>query len=156
LDNDLRAKVGPSDLVQETFLRAKDHWRDFTGGSEEELLAWLRHILLNQVHDARRDFDTQKRQVDREVTESPSHLEDPAASPSAQAIAAEQQAALNEALAQLPEDYRHVIVLRNWERRSFKEIGADLGRSAEAARKLWARAIEKLQQLLEKPADLQE
>jgi RNA polymerase sigma-70 factor, ECF subfamily len=153
LDADLRAKVGPSDLVQETFLRAKNHWRDFQGDTENALLAWLRQILANQVRDARRGFDAQIRSVDREVAENPTRLEDKADTPSAQAIAAEQQVALDRAMARLPEDYRQVVVLRNWERRSFKEIGAVLGRSGEAARKLWARAIEKLQQILENPSD---
>jgi RNA polymerase sigma-70 factor (ECF subfamily) len=151
LDENLRPKVGPSDLVQETFLRAQNHWPDFQGDSDEELLAWLRQILLNQVNDTRRKFDAEKRQVDREVAVNQSQLEDMSAgtdTPSAQAVAAEQRAALDQAMARLPEDYRQVVVLRNWERRSFEEIGAIMGRSAEAARKLWARAIEKLQLLL--------
>ncbi len=152
LDENLRPKVGPSDLVQETFLRAQNHWVDFQGDSDEELLAWLRQILLNQVNDARRKFDAEKRQVDREVAVNQAQLEDMSAgtgTPSAQAVAAEQRAALDQAMARLPEDYRQVVVLRNWERRSFEQIGAIMGaRSAEAARKLWARAIENLQLLL--------
>ena len=150
LDHDLQAKVGPSDLVQETFLRAQNHWCDFQGRDERELLAWLRHILLNQVQDARRGFHSQKREVDREVAEGSTQLEDKADTPSAQIIATEQRMSLEQALVQLPEEYRRVVIWRNWERRSFKEIGDLLGRSDEAARKLWARAIEKLQQLLDK------
>jgi hypothetical protein len=37
-----------------------------------------------------------------------------------------------------------VIELRNRERLTFAEVGQRMGRSAEAARKLWARAIELL------------
>lgn len=151
LDQDLRGKVSPSDLVQDTFLRAQDHWSDFQGGSEDELLAWLRQILVNRARDARRDFNAQKRDVDREGPERPSQLPDKTKTPSAVAMDQEQQAAMQRALAQLPEDYRRVVVMRNWERRSFKEIGAELGRSPEAARKLWARAVEKLQGLMENP-----
>jgi hypothetical protein len=33
----------------------------------------------------------------------------------------------------------------------FDQVGQRLGRSAEAARKLWARAVEKLQRNLEPP-----
>jgi len=153
VDNGLRAKIGPSDLVQETFLRAQNHWRDFQGDSEQEWLAWLRQILVNQLHDARRDFEAQKRQLDREVAESASQLRDPADSPSAEIIAAEERTALQRALSELSAEQRQAVIMRNWERRSFKDIGAALGRSPEAARKLWARAIEKLQQLLDKPAD---
>jgi RNA polymerase sigma-70 factor (ECF subfamily) len=51
----------------------------------------------------------------------------------------------------LPDDYRRVIELRYLEEQSFEEIGARMQRSADAARKLWARAVERLQQELESP-----
>src|SRR5262245_45656496 len=41
----LCARVDPSDLVQETFLQATSHFDDFRGGTEQELLSWLRTIL---------------------------------------------------------------------------------------------------------------
>ena len=34
----LRARANPSDLVQETFLRASQHFDDFCGTTEQELL----------------------------------------------------------------------------------------------------------------------
>ncbi len=52
------------------------------------------------------------------------------------------------ALARLPEDHRRVIELRNREGRPFGEIGDILGRSADAARMLWFRAVERLQREL--------
>jgi RNA polymerase sigma-70 factor (ECF subfamily) len=51
----------------------------------------------------------------------------------------------------LPEDYRRVLVWRYREERSFEEIGQLLKRSANAAQKLWLRAIERLRQELETP-----
>jgi RNA polymerase sigma-70 factor (ECF subfamily) len=152
VDVDLQAKVAPSDLVQETFLRAQRSLKDFDGSKEAELLAWLRRILLNQIYDARRDFDAQKRQVEREAIVHPSDLPvitgGRPETPSSLAVEAEQRKALEDAMARLPEEYRQVVMLRNWERRSFADIGVLLGRSDEAARKLWGRAIEKLQELL--------
>ena len=62
-----------------------------------------------------------------------------------------QARALQDALAQLPDDYRQVITLRHQEQRSFEEIGILLGRSSEAVRKLWSRAIERLKQELGAP-----
>src|SRR5262245_20956863 len=52
LDPGLRDKLGPSDLVQETFLDAQQDFRHFHGHTEPELLAWLRRILLNNLADA--------------------------------------------------------------------------------------------------------
>ena len=45
----------------------------------------------------------------------------------------------------LPADYRQVIALRYWEDLEFHEIGKRMGRSAGAARKLWLRAVERLE-----------
>ena len=56
----------------------------------------------------------------------------------------EQVGAMRAALDAMPEDYRQAIMLRNWERLSFAEIGQQLGRSEEAARKLWTRAVLRL------------
>jgi RNA polymerase sigma-70 factor, ECF subfamily len=50
-------------------------------------------------------------------------------------------------LAELSHDYRQVIRLRSWDRLSFVEIGEQLGCTADAARKLWLRAIERFERL---------
>ena len=154
----LQGKVSPSDLVQDTFLKAHRGFPTFEGHSEAELLAWLRRILLNNVANATRAFvGTEMRQLDREVaTDSADGAPYPAApgeSPSALAIGAEQNAALEVALERLPEHYRQVVVWRSLDEESFEQIGRRTGRSAEAARKLWARAIEQLQTLLEQKDD---
>jgi RNA polymerase sigma factor (sigma-70 family) len=75
-------------------------------------------------------------------------LVDEGSSPSAQARAREQDAALERAMEQLPESYRQVIQWRSLERCSFEMIAQRLHCSAGAARKLWTRAIEKLQRIL--------
>src|SRR5262249_865862 len=155
---ELIVKTGVSDLVQESFLEAQQDFPRFAGTSEAELLAWLRRILLNNVASTSRHFrDTGKRQLDREVSISDTPLaqlldnvEDPGESPSARALGREQDRALQEALSQLPESYGQVIQWRNYERLSFEEIGRRLDRSAEAARKLWTRAIAALQKRLER------
>jgi len=69
-------------------------------------------------------------------------------SPSSHAAAHEKTWALEAALARLPEEYRQVILLRHDEGRPFEEIGRVMNRTANAARKLWARALERLRQEL--------
>src|SRR5260370_1106609 len=71
-----------------------------------------------------------------------------ALSPSGQVIAREQCEAVQRALQQLPEDYRQVIVWRYQEGSSFEEIAQRLQRSENAARKLWFRALERLEREL--------
>lgn len=157
LQADVRGKLAPSDLVQETFLEAQRDFGRFRGKSEADLLAWLRRILLHNVANAHRRFrQTDKRQVGREIA-LPTLLDqnpqaEPAASgltPSALIAAHEQDLALSRALDRLPDHYRQVVIWRNYERLEFEVIGQRLGRTPEAARKLWGRAIEQLQEFLE-------
>src|SRR5689334_9856801 len=49
LDPGLRGVLDPSDVVQQTLLKAHAKWDQFRGGSEEELLAWLRTILARHL-----------------------------------------------------------------------------------------------------------
>jgi RNA polymerase sigma-70 factor (ECF subfamily) len=155
LDPELRAKGGASDLVQETFLKAHRHFAQFRGTAEEELLAWLRRLLLNSLADFRRLYqETHKRQAGREVSlpsgdSSRVQGYGPVAgepSPSAVAMAREQAEAVQRTLDRLPEDYRRVVVWRHHEGRSFEEIACLMNRSVNAVRKLWARAVQRFQQ----------
>jgi RNA polymerase sigma-70 factor, ECF subfamily len=159
LEPDLKAKVGASDLVQETFLEAQRHFAHFNGTSETELLAWLRSILINNALNCGRLYrQTQKRQIDREVNLMDSgqdqvlnEVVDQGETPSGAARAVERDEGLARALGRLPEQYRQVIRWRSYERCSFEEVGRRLDRSADASRKLWIRALNQLEQMLEPP-----
>jgi RNA polymerase sigma-70 factor (ECF subfamily) len=153
LGSDLHAKGGASDLVQETFLEAHRDRDRFQGRTLGELRAWLRCILLHNLSNfVRRYRGPRKRDVGHEVSldqETPSGRRpiDLAASsltPSADAIQHEQAQALTEALGRLCERDRLVVLWRNQERCPFEEIGRRLGGSAEMARKVWTRAVERL------------
>jgi RNA polymerase sigma-70 factor (ECF subfamily) len=157
LDPALRVKGSASDLVQQTFLEAQRDFGRFAGASEADLLAWLRQLLLNNLANFRRDYrQTGKRQLDREVALGPAGSSGgPAAevpadtpSPSAHALAHERSEAVRRALDRLPEDYRQVLLLRYEEGRSFEDIARLMSRSPNAASKLWARAVERLEQEL--------
>jgi RNA polymerase sigma-70 factor (ECF subfamily) len=159
IDPQLRAKEGASDLVQETFLKAHRHFAQFHGDVEEELLGWLRRMLLNNLADFRRFYcATQKRHAGREVSlevndssrDRGGALAAAEPTPSAMAIGQEQAEELQRVLARLPEDYQQVLLLRHQGELSFEEIGRRMNRSANAVRKLWARAVERLQEEWEK------
>ena len=65
-------------------------------------------------------------------------------SPSDGAQQQELAALVADRLAELPHHYREVIVLRNFEARSFDEVAEKMGRTPVAVRHLWVRAIERL------------
>jgi hypothetical protein len=60
LDARLQAKLDPSDLVQQTLLKAHEKREQFRGSTEAEFTAWLRQILANQMAEAARRFGAQQ------------------------------------------------------------------------------------------------
>jgi len=154
----LRRKVDASDVVQQTMLEAHQDFAKFQGGSERELLAWLRRILSHNAADfVRRYRGTAKRQARREVP-----IRDPADSlargapepaapgitPSQEFLQIDTELRVIAALDQLSPDYQEVIALRNLQRLPFNEVAERMGRSRPAVQMLWMRAIRKLQEML--------
>jgi RNA polymerase sigma-70 factor (ECF subfamily) len=156
---DLRAKAGASDIVQETFLEAQRDFHRFEGSTPAEFRGWLRRLLLNNMANvARRFTGTGKRDPRREVVlgrdDSTAGLQLAAdlPTPSRILVAEEEQRELLSAIDRLPSHYRDAILFRHRDGMSYAEIGEKLGRTPEAVRKLWARAVELLQELLEADA----
>ena len=163
LEKKLLARVSPSDVVQETFLEASRDFDQFRGTSSNEFWAWLKSILVNNMHRVvEQHVLTKKRDVRREVSlEAMAHaleestvrlesiLPDPGASPSGNALKCEMEIQLADRLAELPVDYRQVIVLRHIEGLPFEQVGTRMDRSAGAARMLWLRAIRTLRESME-------
>ena len=153
LPHTLRGKIGPSDVVQETAVDAQRDFPGFRGATTEECFAWLRSILRNNVVDAVRRYEmSQKRAAGREISlasddgrRQGAMLELPHGLPEGSAIRREDAVAIATVMTRLSDDYRTVLHLRYWEGLSFPEIGARLGRSPDAVRKLWYRAVERLQ-----------
>jgi RNA polymerase sigma-70 factor, ECF subfamily len=150
----LQAKLDAADVVQETFIEATRDFAHFRGETGPQLLGWLRGILRHNLTDLTRRFETNCRRLSQEVRLG-GQLGDVAGRSSPfiesmtvceQLIAQEQRRALDDALQRLPPSYRLVLHLRYREQRSFAEIGSQLRRSPEAARKLWCRALERLRQ----------
>jgi RNA polymerase sigma-70 factor (ECF subfamily) len=155
----LQGKVDVADVVQETFLHAVRDLAQFRGTSDRELAGWLRRILAARLADLlRRYYGTQGRDVrleqalDVELDRSSQVLERgmvaPLSSPSQQAIRHEQAWWLATALERLPEDHREVLVLHHLEECDFPEVARRMGRSVEAVKKLWARALVRLRRSL--------
>lgn len=154
----LRRKVDASDVIQQTMLEVHTDFDRFAGSSEKEWLAWVKRILAHNVADFVRHYrGTAKRQVGREVP-----ICDPAetgafgvpepagreGTPSQELVRLDDELKITTALAQLPADYREVIILRNLERLPFNEVAERMGRSRPAVQMLWMRALKKLESLV--------
>ena len=154
LQPEMRAKVGASDLVQSVLWRAKQNLTEFRGASRQSLLAWLRRILTNEIVAAQRKYlASKKRSLRREVPiDGDSRIAEPLVdqghSPHSDAVLNENAMKLRHALQKLSVDHRRVVILRNWEKMTFEDVGREMNRTADAAKKLWARAIRQLQKEL--------
>jgi RNA polymerase sigma-70 factor (ECF subfamily) len=148
----LRSRIDAADVVQETLIEACRDFPYFRGKTEKSLFAWLRQILHNNLtNERRRHITAAMRSIRCEVPLNKTvlnRLKDVAqsewASPREQAQAQERSESLERALRKLPEHYRQVLLLHTWEELTFAEIGKRLHCSAEAARKLWGRAVKEL------------
>lgn len=155
LEAAVRAKVDPSDLVQDTYLEAVRDFRRFEGTTEQELLGWLRRILCNNVANLHRHFETDKRQVVREMALKEvvacelSHPAVKQSEPSSrQGESHEQNEHLEQAMQRLPKPHRQVFLLHTLEELTFVQIADKLGSTADAVRKRYGRAAVKLASLL--------
>jgi RNA polymerase sigma-70 factor (ECF subfamily) len=151
----LQGKVDAADLVQETFLEAHQNWERFRGTTEAQLLGWLRRILATRIADLmRRYLGSQRRDVrlERELADElerssqdlDAGLLAKQDTPSQQVSQREQGVLLANTLAQLPEDYREVLILRHLEGCTFPEVAQRMQRSLDAVKSLWMRALDRL------------
>lgn len=156
---DLPAKLDPSDLVQETLLKAHERFEQFQGASEIELTAWLRKILSRCVVDVVRQYQAAAREVGRErsLEQSFAHSAEAlnrvlgagGSTPSQQASRRELGVVLADALAALPDDQRQVVTLRSLRGQAWAEVAAELDRSVSAVRRLWIQGLDELRTRLE-------
>jgi RNA polymerase sigma-70 factor (ECF subfamily) len=161
LDGRLRAKLDPSDVVQQTLLQAHQALAQFRGHTVAEQAAWLRQILAHNLAHAARDLGRAKRDAARErslqasLDQSSARLEAWLAaeqsSPSQQAVRNEQVLLLAEALEGLPEPQREALILHYWQGWSLPDIGRELGRTPAAVAGLVHRGLKKLRSLLHEP-----
>ncbi len=148
----VRARAGGSDGVQDAVFQAVRSFGTFEGTTVGQLRAWLRAIGFHCVRaELRGQMGTQKRDLKRDQA-----LVDPGQvaagssnSPVGQAMAREEEARLTAALARLPEAMRLVMLARHVEGVPHKQIAERLGRSENDVRQLYYRGLRRLRAELE-------
>jgi RNA polymerase sigma-70 factor, ECF subfamily len=145
----LRGKVGASDVVQDAWLAAFLDVGKFEDRGEGSFAAWLRTILERRVADeVRRHAGAKKRDAKREVrlAKEAARLEPDRgqATPSGEVRDAEESARLRAVVDSLSDDYATVIRLVHREGLTLVEAGARMGRTPDATRMLYNRAMDRL------------
>ncbi len=149
----LWAKIGASDVVQQTLLEAHIAAGQYRGRSDGEWLAFLRQTLARNMTDLARLYSADKRDVARELDLSSARLERVVAtadsSPSQAAVKNERLLKLAEALARLPDDQRIAVELKHLQSWTVKQIADLTGKSETAIGGMLYRGIRKLRELME-------
>jgi RNA polymerase sigma-70 factor (subfamily 1) len=148
-------------VVQEVLLEASRRLQDYLRNPAMPFHLWLRHIAKDHIIDAhRRHRQAQKRGVDREQPLAPagwadrSSLElaaqfvDQELTPASAALRQELERRLHDAIGQLDEDDREVILMRHFEQLSNQEVAAELQLTEAAASMRYLRAVRKLRDIL--------
>jgi len=158
LNPQLRGKLDPSDIVQQTLLEAYQARDRCPSQDSAAQAAWLRKILARNLANAVRDVGRAKRDVRREqsleaaVEASSARLEAwlvaEQSSPSQQVERNEQLLRLAEALDQLPTDQQEAVILHHLKGQSLSEVAGQLDRSPAAVAGLLHRGLRRLQDLL--------
>jgi RNA polymerase sigma-70 factor (ECF subfamily) len=160
MDHRLAPRCDPSDVVQQALIVAFEELPDYIRNPPLPFYPWLRQLAwkrLNELYE--KHIQAQRRSLLREH-EPDWHLADESmfaladrlvssgTSPSGQTMRAELRTRVRNALAELPERDREIVVMRHIERLSIKEIAAILEISEGAVKMRRRRALQRLKEIL--------
>jgi len=152
MGKELRSKLESMDLVQDALVSALRDLGNFTYENEGDFLRWLSRIAENRLRDQLDRLHANKRDIRKEIplkSYRPT-TEDSFVSalgpvdnttPSVIISKKEEFDKLAKAIEALKQEYREVIVLTKIEGLSYRETGDKLGKSADAVRMLFSRAM---------------
>ena len=156
MDDALRIRVDPSDIVQDAHVEALRRVSDYVNDPKLPVRLWLRQIAIDRIGMAyRKHIGAEKRSVRREFTlpEQSSmgiaeQLVAGLSSPSMHVARHEVAAKVREAVAKLDDLDREIILLQAFEGLNSTESAQVLGIESATARKRFGRALLRLRSLL--------
>lgn len=149
----VRQRVSVSDVLQEARIVAHERLSSFEERGPNSFRNWLLRIAERKTkHAIRRHVGTAKRAADREAATNAaggtSKIAAPLPSPSEWAIGLETEELVDRALQTLSDDHRQILVLAMRQRLPLREAAERMGRSREAAKKLYGRALSRFTEAL--------
>jgi RNA polymerase sigma-70 factor, ECF subfamily len=143
-----------SDVVQESFVRAIRFFGSYRGGAARSwLLAIVRNTSLNWLAQKRGQKTVPLPEANNENEENGHDLIDETANPEFDLIQKRAAATMDQLIQGLPVAYREVVVLREIEELSYKEIAEVTGMPIGTVMSRLARARKAIQQHWQKSAE---
>ncbi|MCA9152673.1 MAG: sigma-70 family RNA polymerase sigma factor [Planctomycetales bacterium] len=161
LDRRLRIRLDPSDVVQDVLLEAAGRLAEYTEQAKLPFYVWMRQIAWDRLLELyRQHVRVEKRSVTREIGHAMPLTDDSVdalvatlrsrdLSPSEQLIRKEVQRRARQALAELGEVDRELLLMRYVEQMKLREIAAQLSISVTAAKSRHVRALTKISLILQ-------
>ena len=162
IDQAIAARVDASDVVQDVMLEASQRLGDYLQDPVMPFHLWLRQLAKDRLIDMhRRHRAAKKRSVDREqAVTSLAHddqsaadlaqlLQDAELTPAAATVRREMEQRFLEAVNQLSDSDREIIMMRHFEHLSSAEVAQALEMTTAAAGMRYLRALRKLTDVLQ-------
>jgi RNA polymerase sigma-70 factor (subfamily 1) len=164
MDHLIQRRVDASDIVQDVLIDAHRRLQDYLRDPTMPFHLWLRHMARDRLIDAhrrhrvaaRRSMDREQPLVaaaflDRSTLDLVGQLESPELTPAAAATWHELQVRFQQAIDEMEEQDREVVLLRHFEHLSNGEVAEVLGLSEPAAGMRYLRAMRRLRAKLQEP-----
>jgi RNA polymerase sigma-70 factor (ECF subfamily) len=156
MDQRLRSRVDPSDVVQEAQMEAYRRLPDYFERRPMTFRLWLRKTAHERLLMLRRfHLGAGRRAAGREVplpeessVQLARHLLAPGPSPSQNLLGRERARRVHEAVARLPETDREVLIMRNLEALSNLEVAEVLQIDPATASRRYGKALLRLRKIL--------
>jgi RNA polymerase sigma-70 factor (ECF subfamily) len=139
----MRDETEAEDMVQEAYVRVASHCAGFRGGDGR---AWPLTIVRNSCYDRLRQKGASDRNTDFDEELHSAGRQAP--NPETALLLAERSELVKKSLAQLPAEYREVLILRELEQLSYREIADIAGIPLGTVMSRISRARQQLQRTL--------
>ena len=142
LGTKLRSLLQSEDILQSVALEAFRDLPRFENRGPGSLRAFLHKLVVHKIRDRADYFGAQKRK--QPVGLATGMLEDVASTEPPRFFDSERYERLERAIDVLPEDMREAILLRRFQGLTSREAAEQMGKTEEAMRKLYSRALARL------------
>jgi RNA polymerase sigma-70 factor (subfamily 1) len=142
LGSDLRRKIGASDIVQRTMVKANRDFERFKGDRLPQLVAWLQTILTNDIGHVIEEFrEAENKDIEKERQIADFDISGNELTPSLLASMNEEKAMILAAFEKLPDRAREFLKARFKDGESLEDMAFALKMSEDAVRKVISRAL---------------
>jgi RNA polymerase sigma-70 factor (ECF subfamily) len=160
MDRRIAARVDASDIVQDVLIEAAQRLPDYIHGPAMPFGLWLRQIARDRMIDLHRRHRALRRDVAREqpMAGAPfgdqssfdlaGQLRDHELTPAAATIRRELQNRFFDAIQELGDDDREILLMRHSEQLGNSEVATALGLTPAAAGMRYLRALRRLREIL--------